>query len=123
MAFRRVFERIVESVRSINCSRHDGRDQVAPRLTVNEWAYKVEMGCGICLKAPVMFLDRVTLLPCEHKFHYECLNSHIKSLEGPQMRNCPVCRMDLARGESEFAAFWQLVLAMREVNTTWGYEI
>lgn len=56
------------------------------------------LGCPICTDDFIKGQD-VRLLPCDHKFHPECIDPWLVNVSG----TCPLCRIDLAPAAAEEA--------------------
>lgn len=49
--------------------------------------------CSICYD-PIKEGEQVSVLNCNHKYHYQCIYLIYKSLPHSAMRQCPYCRSD-----------------------------
>ncbi|KAI0845753.1 hypothetical protein F5Y00DRAFT_245564 [Daldinia vernicosa] len=68
-----------------------GDSGVSYGLTENE-----HLGCSICTEDFTVGQD-VRVLPCDHKFHPQCIDPWLVNVSG----TCPLCRLDLRPHEEE----------------------
>ncbi|KAI1766604.1 hypothetical protein GGR53DRAFT_485919 [Hypoxylon sp. FL1150] len=62
----------------------------------NEQTEEEHLGCSICTEDFIVGQD-VRVLPCDHKFHPQCIDPWLVNVSG----TCPLCRLDLRPQENE----------------------
>ena len=74
--------------------------ELLPHYYSKELDDKEYNGCTICLKKFRDNISKISILPCNHLFHYKCLYDW---LINNQHWKCPICNMDLTENVKLFS--------------------
>jgi hypothetical protein len=87
-------------------------DRLERRVFVSGSRAADDCSCGVCLDAFEVD-EALAILPCQHTFHWQCLEKWICGGVGAAFR-CPLCRFDLN--------LWATTTVIDEVHVAMGMQ-